>query len=33
MKKIICNGTEKWVREIYNSHFEISDIEKLFGCM
>ena len=29
----IWNDTEKWVREIYDSHFRISDIEKIFGCM
>ena len=29
----IWNDTEKWVREIYDSHFRISDIEKNFGCM
>ena len=31
--KRIWNDTQKWIREIYNSHFQISDIEKLFGCM
>ena len=31
--KIIWNDTQKWIREIYNSHFKISDIEKVFGCM
>ena len=29
--KGIWNDTEK--REIYDSYFKISDIEKLFGCM
>ena len=31
--KRIWNDTQKWIREIYNSHFKISDIEKRFGCM
>ena len=29
----IWNDTEKWVREIYDSNFKISGIEKIFGCM
>ena len=29
----LWNDTEKWLMEIYGSHFKISDIDKYFGWL
>ena len=31
IKKNMWKVTEDWVRMIYDAHFKISDIEKIFG--